>query len=187
MDCLIRVHLVLLLVYVGLSRAAALSAQTSAEVAARDQEPPQELEQLASGVGVWDIISSYRPTPDAPVFNGRGVETVHLSPNGQFFVTDTHMLSPDGWKNELVITAWNQRKKEYWLLHVDNTGQTLEASMEVHGNTRTVLFYSHLGDRLVRNEMTVEFVSDVEYRFRSVCTDRDKTWVFCEGVGKKRK
>jgi hypothetical protein len=164
-----------------------LNAETPAESAAADQSPPPELKRLSSVVGVWDITASYRASPDAPPFNGRGLETIAWSPNSQFLISDEHILSPDGWKNELVITAWNRVKKEYRLLHVTTAGEVLEASMVVQGNTRTFLFYSPFEGRLVRNEMTVELVSDTEYRFRSVCTDREKTWIFCEGVGKKRK
>jgi hypothetical protein len=178
---------VLPLICVTLNLTSVLNAEVPAESEAPDQSPPPELERISSAVGVWDITASYRSTPDARLFNGRCVETIRLSPNGRFFISDEHILSPDGWKNELVITTWNQAKKEYRLLHVNNAGDTVEASMVVQGNTRTVLFYSRFERRLVRNEMTVEFVSDAEYKFRSVCTDREKTWIFCEGIGKKRK
>lgn len=175
------------LIYVALNLALAVNAEPSAEDAAPNQSPPPELERIASAVGVWDITASYRSNPNARIFDGGGVETIRLSPNGHFFISDEHILSPDGWKNELIITTWNQSKKEYRLLHVNNAGDIVEASMVVLGNTRTVLFYSRFEDRLIRNEMTVEFVSDSEYKFRSVCTDQEKAWVFCEGVGKKRK
>jgi len=168
-----------------LSLSWALIVETPAEDA--PQRPAPELERLAFMVGVWDTTASYRSTPDAPIFEGRSVETVRWSPNKQFLISDQRALTPDGWKNQLVITIWNPVKKEYKLVDLISTGEVVEATMLIEGNIRKILFYSPFEDRFIRNEVTVEWVSDVEYQFRSECTDRERTWVFCEGISKKRK
>jgi hypothetical protein len=144
-----RRRFVLPLIYVALNLGLVLNAETSGEDATPNQSLPPELERIASAIGIWDTTTSYRSTPDASIFKGCGVHTIRLSTNGQFLISDEHNLSPDGWKNELVITTWNQFKKEYRLLHIDSAGDTVEASMVVQGNTRIVLFYSRYDSALL--------------------------------------
>ena len=170
-----------------LSLTPTLKAGTPGEEAPSNQGPPVELQRLAAMIGIWDTKASYRSTPNASIVEGRSIETVRWSTNEHFVISDQHELTPNGWKDTLVITTWNPVKKEYKLINLTAAGEIVEATMMIEGNTRKILFYSPFENRLIRNEVTVEFVSDVEYKFRSECTDQEKTWVFCEGISKKRK
>ena len=145
-----------------------------------------EIEKIAFTVGVWDTTTKYRFTPDAPVLESTSVETVQWSPNRQFLISDQRGLMPAGPMNQLVITTWDPARKEYRLVVVMPDGKTTEAGMTVDGNHRSILRYSQVDDRLVRAEMTYDYSSQTEYTFREERTDKGKTWVFCEGVSRKR-
>lgn len=150
------------------------------------QGTPPELKRLADMIGIWDTAASYRPTPDAPAFEGRSVETTRWSANRQFLITDQLGLTRTGWEDRLLIISWDPVKKEYKLIEVNPAGENIEMTMEVKGKVQKILSYRPFEGRLIRTELTVETVSPFESKFRWECTDQGKTWLFGEGISKKR-
>ena len=152
-----------------------------------EADPAPEIQKIAATVGVWDTTAKYRFTPDAPVFESKSVETVRLSSNRQFLISDERASMPTGWMNQLVITTWDPAKKKYRLVTVMPGGKTSEIEMAVEGSHRSLLYYAQIEGRPVRAEMIVDYSSQTEYKFREERTDQDKVWIYCEGTSRKRR
>ena len=181
---MLRLHTIEV-IYVALSMCV-LAVRASADTDTVEGRPPPEIAKIAFTVGVWDTTVKYRFTPDAPVFNGKSVETVQWSTNRQFLISDQRSFMPTGWMNKLVITTWDPAKKEYKLVDVMPDGEVTEVTMTVDGNRRSMLYYRPFEGRLIRTEIIAEYGSQTEYTFRCECTDQGKTWFFCEGTSRKR-
>ena len=157
----------------------------------RGEEPPPamsasaELRKLAGLVGVWESTAKYRFTPKGEIFDSKSVDVITWSPNQQYLITDQRGLTPEGWKNQLIITRWNPAKKEYALVLFPPDGEIVQPTMIIEGAIRKTLYYRSFGGRLIRSEITQEDISPTEYKFRCECTDEGASWVYCEGIARK--
>lgn len=152
----------------------------------RGSRPPPAMARLASAVGVWETVSTVRLRPGASPAKTRSTETTRWSPNQRFLITDQLGHLPDGWVNVLVITAYSP-DSGYRLMEITPKGNVTKSTMSLEGDTQTILGYREIDGRLIRSELIVKKVSATEVTFRCECTDGGKTWLFSEGISKKRK
>src|SRR3982750_462740 len=86
------------LLFIALTFVVSGALQAPAEVGVpNDETRPPELRKLDDMIGVWDVSGVYRASPNAPLFNGQGTDTVFWSPNKRAVISERHELSPYGW------------------------------------------------------------------------------------------
>lgn len=162
-----------------------------ARVVAQNTTPPShrpaELERLAFTLGTWDTRATCRLKPQSEPFEGKSVETIQWSPNGQFLISDQWGSFPQGWANKMVITTWDPKKQEYKLIDVTHGGPTYTMSMSFNGKTSHISGEFNDGGHLKQTWLSIDYLSDTEYKFRCESSiDHGPKWLFSEGTSTKR-
>jgi hypothetical protein len=148
--------------------------------------PPPELDALAWMIGVWETTAKCRFTPDAPVFEGKSVESIYWSESHQFLISDMRGLTPGGWANQLQVTTWDPLGKQFQMTDLTPGGDSYRMTMTIEGGIAKIVGSRTNDGHTTRIWVTVEHVSRTESRFRSECSvDDGPKWVFSEGVSKK--